>query len=817
MSLELIYTSVPSGLKPNTSGFCTAAATGGMSRQVMMKLEPLSRYDFVYSLSDSRADHNPINFCHTTVQLSGNTSVLSRVAFAGADYSARANKIAHHVLLNPQERCPQGPAWMLQQLDDGVFSRKWDQDARDLEPRSVAAPLAGKPPSDAKPAARWQEITGDAGWAGMLVKAFRENPKVPAYVVYKPGVDILALFAESLALLPPDQRWAVCFATYYTGMPPGSPCHWRAVVAGSEHAAEAAKFPNAVVINLTQPLDQAPDNPYTQAAREGITVGAPAVPASAMAVIQPTPDSRGISPVRPIHQDPEAENQEPVDLSLVAPRGMVARKPRQNTLTIVSLAIAALLLLTVGVLFALLRQARQELDHAQGEIQRLNSLTRPAATRARDERDDELAAEEEYKKRLAEQAAQAQERQAENAARVAAAEQRAAEQAAKEAEEKRQAKLAAEQKKEAGKAIADKPSLSQPAPPIKTTTIAKEFAPFTHAQAVSAERIPMTTGPGQPNVFTAQLPRSGGQWEVVDYPPSAKQYLRLTAGKEHGEFEANEARFGGGNLVRWSFVGDSLSATVEPRAMAKSNGLSPKHVHLQIRDREHKKMYQYSLGPPSVTALKFALGFDGKTPIPPCKIPLQYPWPNMLSPHFPASATPEFKKLRFMEQMPFSVSLKQLTVPFAFSSSVKTEGHIECSMVIEPLLITRFSEQMTSRESEIASIPSQIAAIRGTISNNNGRFDTAKNEINNDSRLKPPQRNNKIQALRQELDRVNSKLNSEISALERTRAAHQEKLKEDRDSMQMIADLLKQNSPITVVDCWGNRVAELAFEYRVRQ
>ncbi|HUT56918.1 MAG TPA: hypothetical protein VNA25_03470, partial [Phycisphaerae bacterium] len=73
MSLELIYTSVPRGLGPGSSGFCTAAATGGMSRQVVTRLEALSSYQFHFNLSDPRATENPVNWAHTQVRIGAET------------------------------------------------------------------------------------------------------------------------------------------------------------------------------------------------------------------------------------------------------------------------------------------------------------------------------------------------------------------------------------------------------------------------------------------------------------------------------------------------------------------------------------------------------------------------------------------------------------------------------------------------------------------------------------------------------------------------------------------------------------------------
>ena len=45
MSIELVYTSAPRGLNPDSTGFCTVATTPGMNPQVMAKLEGLSGYE----------------------------------------------------------------------------------------------------------------------------------------------------------------------------------------------------------------------------------------------------------------------------------------------------------------------------------------------------------------------------------------------------------------------------------------------------------------------------------------------------------------------------------------------------------------------------------------------------------------------------------------------------------------------------------------------------------------------------------------------------------------------------------------------------
>jgi hypothetical protein len=240
-----------------------------MSRQVVTRLEALSGYQFHFNLSDPRAAENPVNWAHTQVRIGAETlSVLSRTAFCGADYSGRTNKIAHHFLLEHGEQSPNGPAWMLMEMASRVFVAGYGGEPRNLPKRDLRTllPADARPP---EPATTWESVTGDAGWAGMLVKAFRENPKVPAFVIFAPGQELLPLFEESLALLPPEERWQVGFATYYTALPAGCQYHWRGIIAGSSVAKEIQRFPNATVIDLTTALGQAPDSMFTEAARAG--------------------------------------------------------------------------------------------------------------------------------------------------------------------------------------------------------------------------------------------------------------------------------------------------------------------------------------------------------------------------------------------------------------------------------------------------------------------------------------------------------------------------------------------------------------------
>jgi hypothetical protein len=102
------------------------------------------------------------------------------------------------------------------------------------------------------------------------VRAFKESPKTPGIVVVRPETDVLALFTESLSILPEGERWEVCFTTYFTGsLPPDVSCHWRGVVEGTPAAEQARRLAGAMVIDLTRPPGPPKEDRYTDAARAG--------------------------------------------------------------------------------------------------------------------------------------------------------------------------------------------------------------------------------------------------------------------------------------------------------------------------------------------------------------------------------------------------------------------------------------------------------------------------------------------------------------------------------------------------------------------
>src|SRR5688572_8699530 len=139
MSHELHYTSAPRGLKPGSRGFCTVACTAGLPAPLADRLESLSGYRQVFPPNDPSAGRNPVAWSHLRLSVGGKSlSILSRVGFAGLDYTDRTNKYAHHVAITSDERPSGGPAWLLSQ--PGFMDSSWTGEPRIL-------PSGRRPPS----------------------------------------------------------------------------------------------------------------------------------------------------------------------------------------------------------------------------------------------------------------------------------------------------------------------------------------------------------------------------------------------------------------------------------------------------------------------------------------------------------------------------------------------------------------------------------------------------------------------------------------------------------------------------------------------
>ena len=282
MSQELLYTSATRGLKPGSSGFCTVASTRGMAGPLASALESLSAYRHVFRPGDPQADRNPVAWVHVKLNAGGRPyCVLSRVADYGQDYSGRTNKLAHHVALQANETPTSGPARMLEQRN--FMETSWDGEPRILP---VGRAVEDKHRATLGACRHWQDMTGDAGWAGVLAESFLDDPQRPVYIIFEPGMEILPLFGEAIELLPENRRWDVTFSTYFTSLPRGVTCNWRCLLAGSKEANESRRFVHALRIDLTQPLERVEGGTLVEQARTGKQIRRP-LPASASPASEP--------------------------------------------------------------------------------------------------------------------------------------------------------------------------------------------------------------------------------------------------------------------------------------------------------------------------------------------------------------------------------------------------------------------------------------------------------------------------------------------------------------------------------------------------
>lgn len=264
MSHELFYTSAARGLRPGNNGYCTVAATQGLPALLGQKLEALSDYRPLFDGSAAEANRNPVALSHLRLNVLGKTySVLSRICPAGVDHTHRGIFFAHHVALEPGELVPAGPAWLLGK--PGFLETHWDGQVREL-------PAGRQPPMGTSVAGvcqAWKKVTGDPGWAGVLVESYLENPNRPVYLLYPLGLDPLPLLAEALALLPPEPRWRVTFSTLCVSVPQDTVCSWRCLPLETAEARKARMAPGALVLDLGSALAPALGGVMVAAARTG--------------------------------------------------------------------------------------------------------------------------------------------------------------------------------------------------------------------------------------------------------------------------------------------------------------------------------------------------------------------------------------------------------------------------------------------------------------------------------------------------------------------------------------------------------------------
>lgn len=248
MSFELVVTSAPKGLRPGSRGFSSVGFTEGMPANYVQFCESISGYVHVFTPEHPNYTKNPPAFSHLLAPLGGRTfSILSRVGSCGLDYTGRSNKLAHHVMISPEERPDQGPAVLMNSA--GLFMDQWSGPPRYFPPNNTKLPrteIASFRPKT------WERMLGAPDGAGILAQTFLDAPQKPSFILFEPeqAMDVLPLLAEAQALLPAMRRWDVTFSTYFTTLPVGLECAWRCCLPDSDALKVARRTPGVLIVDL---------------------------------------------------------------------------------------------------------------------------------------------------------------------------------------------------------------------------------------------------------------------------------------------------------------------------------------------------------------------------------------------------------------------------------------------------------------------------------------------------------------------------------------------------------------------------------------
>lgn len=268
MAREIIVTSVQRGIFAGQTGFQVVMRTAGLRDDVTKTLEGLA----VYRHLPPGVGPNPERLFHQFVQTAaGRFWVLGRVVDAGSDYSNRSNKLAHLIAIEEAELGPlrsSSPAAVLQHVAPRL-SRTW---ARGPEQRSEPFDLSGMPVVMGNVCSGWERALGDAGWAGVLAERAQHGQATLVIGVDSSPVacqQMLDLFEESLALLPPASRWGV---TFDTSIMSAAPVLWRGTYPGSPESSQ--RQPGVLLVDLARRLPVPAElqaSPLVKLAREGAT------------------------------------------------------------------------------------------------------------------------------------------------------------------------------------------------------------------------------------------------------------------------------------------------------------------------------------------------------------------------------------------------------------------------------------------------------------------------------------------------------------------------------------------------------------------
>ncbi|MDC0156410.1 formylglycine-generating enzyme family protein [Verrucomicrobia bacterium] len=208
MTRELIFTSVPVGLEPGRSGYCTVARSRDIPGKMVREIEKLSVLDL------SQSTHSAPEVSSFRIIESGNSIhfLLSRTRSAGTDYTNRTNYISHHLIFSPEDVAGLPPPSAI--LDQWTgWKDGWDEQPRYLDSES-GYDFSAIDPGDSKKLNTWRAWTEDSANAKILGKGHSILRTAPGDETF-----LLRLYSESCSLLAsPSDAWNFPFTTYLQPM-----------------------------------------------------------------------------------------------------------------------------------------------------------------------------------------------------------------------------------------------------------------------------------------------------------------------------------------------------------------------------------------------------------------------------------------------------------------------------------------------------------------------------------------------------------------------------------------------------------------------
>ena len=231
---ELIYTSAQRGLRPGVSGFCSVAWTRGTPAELVSLVEKLSAYKLLIPAHSPDASLNPVEFRYLRLRVGTRPLlIISRIAFAGFDYTNRSNILAHHLFFDQPEELSALPGGAVAIcLAKENFVTSWEGEPRILEPRAPATvplPFQGD---------TWKQLAGDSNWCNLAAENFLRHDRNSLEVEFPwqttNGQTLLQLAAEVSTLLPANELPGFTFSTYYTQSAANAECFLRFCASGSE-------------------------------------------------------------------------------------------------------------------------------------------------------------------------------------------------------------------------------------------------------------------------------------------------------------------------------------------------------------------------------------------------------------------------------------------------------------------------------------------------------------------------------------------------------------------------------------------------------